>query len=78
MESDHLTTWVILVTSKLGKEVPNVPLLTLCDTKDLCGSAVMPCSRLDLMDRNCWSGLGEETAFHQVEQTTQQDPRPPT
>lgn len=49
---------VTLAMFKLeGKEVPSAPLLSPCVTKDLCENAMMPCSRVDLMDRNSWLGL---------------------
>lgn len=82
MESDRPTMLVTLAMFKLeGREVPSVPLLTLCVTKDLCANAVVPCSRADWMDRNSWLGLlepGEETVFPRAEQRTQQDLQPLT
>ena len=77
MQKGHPTAWVTSATFKLeGTEVPSVPLLTLCVTKDPCENAPVPCNRADLMDKNHWLGLlelGEETAFHRAGLRTQQD-----
>lgn len=82
MQKDHPTAWVTLDMFKLeGMEVPSVPLLILCVTKDKCENAPVPCNKVDLMDKNQWFGLlelGEETASLPAEWRTRQDLLPLT
>ncbi len=71
MESRRPTMWETLATFKSERrEVPSDPLLTRSVIKDLCETAVLPCNRSDLMDRNSWLGLlepEEETVCHRAE-----------
>lgn len=77
MQKGHPRAWVTSVMFKLeGTELPSVPLLTLCVTKDKCENAPVPCNKADLMDKNRWLGLlvlGEETAFLRAKWRTRRD-----